>query len=111
MSRIARLLNVTVPVYRAVAQPDGGGGQATTWTQVGALRARRSQPSATERARGDQAGAHLDETWYFDPAADVRYGDELRPDGRVLEVIATFEPSELGTYLRVDCTTRQPEES
>lgn len=107
MSRVARLLNTSVPVWRASTVDDGGGGQETTWVHVSTPRARRSQPSARERQAADQSGSELDETWYFAPDTDVRRGDELRPVGRVLEVIATFEPSESGTYLRADCTTRQ----
>ncbi|MFF7310555.1 head-tail adaptor protein [Streptomyces sp. NPDC008137] len=108
MSRVGRLLNRTVPVWRAVTADDGGGGQDTTWAQVGTPRARMSQPSARERQAADQSGAELNETWYFRPGTDVRRGDELRPPGRVLTVFAVFEPSEDGTYLRADCTVRQP---
>ncbi|MFI7014148.1 head-tail adaptor protein [Streptomyces sp. NPDC050164] len=107
MSVVSHLLNTTVPVWRASTVDDGGGGQETTWAQVATPRARRSQPRAREREAADQAGAQLDETWYLDPGTDVRRGDELRPPGRVLEVIAVFEPSEPGTYLRADCTMRQ----
>lgn len=107
MSRVGRLLNTSVPVWRASTVDDGGGGLQTTWGQIGTPRARRSQPTARERQAADQAGSQLDETWYFHPGTDVRRGDELRPAGRVLEVIAVFEPSEPGTYLRADCTTRQ----
>lgn len=108
MSRIGRRLNTRVPVWRAATVDDGGGGQETTWYEAGTPRGRRSQPTARERQAADQARAQLDETWYFDPGADVRRGDELRPVGRVLTVTATFEPSEPGTYLRADCTLRQP---
>jgi head-tail adaptor len=108
VSRVGRLLNTSVPVWRASTVDDGGGGQETTWAHASTPRARRSQPSARERQAADQSGAELDETWYFHPTADVRRGDELRPPGRVLEVFAVFEPSEPGTYLRADCTVRQP---
>ena len=108
MSRIGRLLNTSVPVWREALVSDGGGGQTTTWQQVGTPRARKSQPTARERQAAHQSGAELDETWYFLPGADVRRRDELRPPGRVLEVIAVFEPSEPGTYLRADCTADQP---
>jgi head-tail adaptor len=108
VSRVGRLLNTSVPVWRASTADDGGGGQETSWAQVATLRGRRSQPTARERQAADQASARLDETWYFHPDADVRRGDELRPAGRVLEVFATFEPSEPGTYLRADCTVQQP---
>ena len=108
MSRVGRLLNTSVPVWRASTADDGGGGQETTWAQAGTPRARKSQPSARERQAADQAGAELNETWYFHPGTDVRRGDELRPPGRVLKVFAVFEPSEPGTYLRADCTVRQP---
>lgn len=108
MSRVGRRLNTAVPLWRASTTDDGGGGQATTWTQVATPRARRSQPTARERTTGDQSGSDIDEVWYFDPGTDVRRGDELRPPGRVLQVLATVEPSEPGTYLRADCTARQP---
>jgi head-tail adaptor len=107
VSRVGRLLNTSVAVWRMSTVDDGGGGQATAWAQVATVRARRSQPSARERQAADQASARLDETWYFHPGTDVRRGDELRPAGRVLEVTAVFEPSEPGTYLRADCTVRQ----
>lgn len=107
MSRVGRLLNTTVPVWRPQLVDDGGGGQETTWVQAGTPRARRSQPTARERQAADQAAGQLDETWYFDPGTDVRRGDELRPPGRVLRVTAVFEPSEPGTYRRADCTMRQ----
>ncbi|MFJ6659708.1 head-tail adaptor protein [Streptomyces sp. NPDC091377] len=108
MSRAGRLLNTSVPVWREVLTDDGGGGQGSAWILTATVRARRSQPTARERQAADQAQARLDETWYFHPGTDVRRGDELRPEGRVVKVFATFEPSEPGTYLRADCTARQP---
>ncbi|MBI0294501.1 phage head closure protein [Streptomyces sp. PRKS01-29] len=108
MSRVGRLLNVSVEVWRASTVDDGGGGQETTWTQVGTPRARLSQPSARERQAADQSGAELTHIAYLASGADVRRRDELRRTGLVLEVTAVFEPSEPGTYLRADCTARQP---
>ncbi|MFD6432821.1 head-tail adaptor protein [Streptomyces venezuelae] len=112
MSRVGRLLNRKVPVWRSSTADDGGGGQDTVWAQVATVRARRSQPTARERQAADQAEARLDETWYFAPGTDVRRGDELRPPGRApAEVFAIFEPSQDGTYLRADCTVRQADSS
>ncbi|MDT3395437.1 head-tail adaptor protein [Streptomyces sp. B1866] len=108
MSRIGHLLNTTVPVWRETTVDDGGGGHATTWVHIATARSRRSQPSARERQAADQSGAELAETWYFAPGTDVRRRDELRPSGRVLRVIAVFEPSVPGTYLRADCAAHQP---
>ncbi|MFI8988659.1 phage head closure protein [Streptomyces antimycoticus] len=108
MSVVSHLLNTTVEVWRAITEDDGGGGQSTTWQQLGTQRARLSQPSARERQAADQSGAELTHIVYLTPGADVRRRDELRRDGLVLEVTATFEPSEPGTYLRADCTARQP---
>ncbi|MFH8369194.1 head-tail adaptor protein [Streptomyces sp. NPDC018031] len=109
MTRIGRLLNASVEVWRAELTDDGGGGQAETWSLVSAQRARLSQPSARERTAADQAGARLTHVVYLPAAADVRREDELRlGDGRVLDVLAVFEPSEPGTYLRADCHARQP---
>ncbi|GGS47754.1 phage head closure protein [Streptomyces violaceus] len=111
MSRVGRLLNNRVAVWRSVTADDGGGGQSTSWTFMYDLRARLSQPSARERQAAEQAGAELTHIVYLQPSADVRRGDELRlaTGTVVLEVTATFQPSESGTYLRADCTARQSE--
>jgi head-tail adaptor len=110
MSRVARLLNQRLEVWRRSRVSDGGGGWAETWAQVGGtpVRARLSQPSARERVIADAAQARLTHVVYLVPDADVRRGDELRLGARVFEVLATFEPSVPGTYLRADCEARQP---
>jgi head-tail adaptor len=108
VSRVGHLLNRRVEVWRETSADDGGGGQTTTWIHASTVRARKSQPSARERTAADQAGAELNETWYFTPGTDVRRRDQLRPPGRVLKVVSVFEPSEDGTYLRADCTLVQP---
>lgn len=108
MSRVGRLLNTSVEVWRAQFVDDGGGGQSTTWQQIATQRARLSQPSARERQAADQSGAELTHIVYLAPGADVQRRDELRRGGLVLEVTAVLEPSEPGTYLRADCTARQP---
>ncbi|MGP3686529.1 phage head completion protein [Streptomyces sp. IBSNAI002] len=108
MSRVGRLLNTRVEAWRVGLVDDGGGGQQAAWALAGTHRARRSQPSARERTAAQQAGTVLVETWYFPAGTDVRRGDELRPPGRVVIVYAVYEPSEPGTYLRADCTVRQP---
>ena len=46
---------------------------------------------------------------YVDTDADLRRGDELRMDGRKFDVLAVFEPSMPGTYLRADCFAKQLE--
>jgi len=108
VSRVARLLNRQVAVWRVVRVDDGMGGWEETWDQVGTVRARFSQPSATERVLADQSQARLTHIVYLLADADVRRGDEIRDGSRVFEVLATFEPSEPGTYLRADCRARQP---
>jgi head-tail adaptor len=107
MSRIARLLNTSAEVWREQRTSDGMGGWVTAWSLVGSARARISQPSAMERVQGDANGAELSHVVYLLPTADVRRGDELRQGTRVFEVLATFQPSESGTYLRADCRLRQ----
>lgn len=107
MSRLSRLLNASAEVFREGRVSDGMGGYTTGWGKVGTVRARFSQPSATERVQGAQLGSTLSHVVYLLPTADVRRGDELRTPGRVFRVLATFEPSESGTYLRADCEVRQ----
>lgn len=111
MSRVGRLLNTRVQVWREVSSDDGGGGQETAWLLQSTQRARLSQPSARERQAADQSEASLTHIVYLQPGADVHRGDELRRGGVVFEVTAVFEPSVSGTYLRADCTARQPQNS
>lgn len=107
MSRIARLLNARAEVWRQSRVSDGMGGWVTTWAKTSDVRARFSQPSATERVVADQNGAELSHVVYLRPDDDVRRDDELRRGADVFEVLAVFEPSEPGTYLRADCKRRQ----
>jgi SPP1 family predicted phage head-tail adaptor len=103
------LLNTTVAVWRVALADDGGGGQVETWTEVATQRARLSQPSAAQREAGDQDGARLTHIVYLRSGVDVQRGDQLRQSGLALDVVAVFEPSVRGTYLRADCTSRQEE--
>lgn len=109
---IGGLLNRTLQVWRRTTGRDSGGGQATTWIQVGTVAARRSQPTSAQIATAQRAQAQLTDVIYTEPDADVQRGDELRdPDsGECLRVEATFTPSE-PVYLRADCHSRQAEES
>lgn len=104
----AGLLNRAGTVRRRVDSPDGAGGYTTTWATVGTVPCRVSQPTDDQRTTGGQDGTDLTQPIYLAPDADVRRGDELHVDGLVLEVLATFGPSE-PVYLRADCRSRQTE--
>ncbi|MFC8263247.1 head-tail adaptor protein [Streptomyces sp. NPDC057291] len=104
----ARLLNTQVSVWRKTRIPDGMGGWVDTVAVVSSERARISQPSARERVAADQSGALLSHVVYLPADADVRRDDELREGVRRFTVLAVFEPSEPGTYLRADCWLKQP---
>lgn len=109
MSRINRLLNSTANIWRFTRTDDGMGGFSEQWAQIATVRARYSQPTATERVAADQSESRLTHVVYLDTAADVRRGDELRMPGRTFDVLAVFEPSMPGTYLRADCYAHQIE--
>lgn len=94
-------LNRTLAVWRPDTEPDGAGGQDVDLVQVGTVRARISQPSAAEQVAAMQAGAVHTQAIYLLPDADVRRGDQLRGDGQVFRVKATFSPS-APVYLRAD---------
>jgi head-tail adaptor len=110
MSRVSRLLNTRLEHWRRTRVPDGGGGWEETWAQVGdaPVRARVAQPSARERVLADAAQAQLTHVVYLEPSSAVRRGDQLRLGARVFTVLATFEPSVPGTYLRANCEEGQP---
>lgn len=100
---IDHLLNRTITVWREERTETGSGGWIVDWVPKGARRARRSQPSSSERVVAEQAGAPLDARYYFAAGADVHRGDQLRDGGHVYRVTATISPSVEGVYLRADC--------
>ncbi|MFE7776558.1 head-tail adaptor protein [Streptomyces sp. NPDC057445] len=100
-------MNTQVSVWRISRIPDGMGGWVDSLSVVSSERARISQPLARERVVADQSGALLSHVVFLPADADVRRGDELREGARRFEVLATFEPSAPGTYLRADCELRQ----
>lgn len=108
MSRIGRMLNATADVWRITKVSDGMGGWVNTTVKVATVRARFSQPSAAQRTAADQTTARLTHVVYLASGANVLRGDELRVGARKLTVLAVFEPSEPGTYLRADCQQTQP---
>jgi head-tail adaptor len=96
---IGHLLNRRLSVLRPSTVPDGSGGQWATYTLVGEIAAKVDQPTARERAEGDQWGAEHSHTVYFRPGADVRRGDELHGGGQRFRVLATAAPSR-SAYLK-----------
>jgi SPP1 family predicted phage head-tail adaptor len=103
------MLNASADVWRFTRMDDGMGGYSEQWAKISTVRARYSQPTATERVAADQSESRLTHVVYVDPGADLRRSDELRNSGRTYEVLAVFEPSMPGTYLRADCWAHQPE--
>lgn len=108
MSRVSKLLNASVEVWRQTLTADGMGGWIQAWSQVSTERARLSQPSSTERVIASSSESQLTHVVYLRDGADVRREDELRQAGSVFRVIAVYEPSVPGTYTRADCEGRQP---
>ncbi|MGW6895777.1 phage head closure protein [Streptomyces sp. NPDC054919] len=102
------MLNVSAEVWRTTKVSDGMGGWVNTTVKVATVRARFSQPSAAERTTADQATVRLTHVVFLASGANVLRGDELRAGVRKLTVLAVFEPSEPGTYLRADCQQTQP---
>jgi head-tail adaptor len=108
VSRVSRLLNKSVGVWRFTRVSDGMGGWTQALAQVSTVRCRISQPSAVERTTATQSGATLTHAIFLEPSSGVRRDDELHLGARVFQVLAVFEPSEPGTYLRANCEERQP---
>ncbi|WP_374194252.1 head-tail adaptor protein [Streptomyces sp. N35] len=96
-------MNTQVSVWRFTREPDGMGGWVQDWAEVGSTRARLSHPSAAERVLADQSSARLSHVAYLAAGSDVQRGDRLHQGARVFNVLAVFEPSAPGTYLRADC--------
>lgn len=110
MSRVSRLLNQRVEIWRAVRVSDGGGGWRTTFVHQLDTRARFSQPSALGREQvvAEQGHAEWVAHVYFEPGTDIQRNDEIRRTGKQkLIVEAVIEPSESGTYLRANCSAEQ----
>lgn len=89
-------LNRELEVWRPTTQPDGAGGQSTTFTrQPEPVRAKVGQPTTSERLLAQQAESRHSHSIYLLPAADVRRGDELRDaaTGEVWRVMSLSGPS------------------
>lgn len=105
---IDHLLNRRLDVYRRQSAPDGSGGESSVRAKVATVRARVSQPRASERILAEQAGARFDHYVYLSPRADVRRGDQLRDAGAdpdsspYFDVEAVVEPSD-PRYRRAQC--------
>lgn len=104
---VHHLLNRTFEIWRATTVDDDGGGQVTTWEQVGTVKARTSRPTATEREISQQERGWVDYEVYVAPDADVIRRDELREDGLTLKVLATMYPSK-AIYKKCECEEQQP---
>jgi head-tail adaptor len=107
MSRVSGLLNASAEVWRDQRVSDGMGGWITGFAKVASVRARFSQPSAAERVVAGANGADLDTVVYLPASAVVRRDDEIRRGADVFEVLAVFQPSVPGTYVRANCKLRQ----
>lgn len=114
---IGHLARTPLTVWRPSTTSDGAGGQVTTYTLAGHIRAQVSQPNAEERMLAAQAGAELSHVVHAVAGVDVRRGDELDgpvpsplPDGHRLRVLAVIANSR-STYTRIECEVIQTEGS
>lgn len=105
---IEHLRNTSVVVHRPTLAPDGMGGYTETTTVVAIEAAKVDQATAAERQAAAQWQSPHTHNVYFTPAANVRRGDELVWDDRVLRVIATVQPSR-PVYLKAECEFVQRE--
>lgn len=95
--------------WRPTNVSDDMGGSEEVLTRVGDIKAKVSQPEATEQIEAMQAGSALTMVVHFRPDADVRRGDVLvRSDGDQLRVKYALHPSER-VYLRASVEQIQSE--
>ncbi|MGW0942906.1 head-tail adaptor protein [Streptomyces sp. NPDC002623] len=95
---VRRYLNRALTVWRPQAADDGSGGQTTTLVEVGNVRAKVDQPTATERMVAASTSSRHSHDVYLLPRADVRRGDELRGTdalgtAQVFRVQSVVQPS------------------
>lgn len=104
---IEHLCNRSMTVWRRLLTDDEGGGQVTTWAEIGVVAVRVSQPSVQERVAAQQDLGDLTHVVYASPDTDIQRGDELRDPTLTVRVMATLVPS-APAYLRCECEERQP---
>lgn len=93
---IGHWLNRPLQVWRPATEPDGAGGQTTTYVrQEDDVTGKVDQPSVNERLLAQQAQSEHTHNIYLLPGADVRRGDELRDGttGEVWRVMSVVGPS------------------
>jgi head-tail adaptor len=103
----AGLFDRTYELWRRSLTPDGGGGFTEAWAKAADVSGRAYPTRLMDEVVGLRLQGNV--TWTFAAAsdADVREGDEIRFDGRVLAVRAVSVTGS-GRRLEAACEEERP---
>lgn len=111
MTVFQSLLNHEFTISRRRRSPDGRGGWAIDYVEIGTARGRIRPASSREREVARQEEREITHVFYAPAGTDIRRGDQVNVGGLSVEVEAVREPSQAGEHLEIDCRERQPEVS
>ncbi len=111
MTVFQSLLNHEFTISRRRRSPDGRGGWAIDYAEIGTARGRIRPASSREREAARQEEREITHVLYVAAGTDIRRGDQVDLGDLSVEVQAVREPSQAGEHLEVDCRERQPEAS
>ena len=109
MSNFLALLNNTFAVERRMRVPDGQGGHAIVYVEIGTVRGRLRPALTNERMVADSEEQQITHVLYVVAGADVARGDLVSCGETTVEVLGVREPSLAGHHWEVDCLERQQE--
>lgn len=105
------LLNNTFSISRSRRTPDGRGGWAVDYVEIGTARGRIRPASSSERESAAQEQRLITHVLYLPAGTDVARGDRVTLGALVVDVEGIREPSRAGHHLEIDCREVQLEES
>ncbi len=99
----------SLTISRPTRTPDGQGGWAIGYTELGGIAGRLRPAGASEQTVADQQQAKVTHVLYCAADEDIRRGDLVSVAGVTVEVVAVREPSHMGHHLECDCAEIQQE--
>ena len=92
-------LRTELALEQAVLTPDGSGGHAEAWSEVGLAFARVEPAAASSRFGADQTLETVTHRITVRHRADLRSGMRFRRQSRIFAIVTVHDPDDSGRYL------------
>lgn len=92
-------LRTELALEQAALTPDGAGGHAETWSELGLVFARVEPAAAASRFGAGQTLETVTHRITMRHRGDVRSGMRFRCQGRIFAIVTMHDPDDSGRYL------------